>query len=274
MRHDIIPLSVPGAAAPTELVTYLPDNFPELGMDRRRPALILCPGGGYHFRSDREGEPVALRFAGLGYAVFLLRYHVAPLGRYPLPQRQLLAAIHHVRTHSEEYHVDPHAVVTMGFSAGGHLACSAGVLYENEEILEPLGLTPEACRPDGMILGYPVITSGPQAHRGSLENLLGERYQELLDTVSLEKQVTDTTPPVFLWHTVDDTTVPVENSLLLQEALENAGVPAEVHLYPHGVHGQSLADSTVFSPDRLWMLSVPCSVWVERCHAWLRRMFG
>ena len=245
MRHDIIPLSVPGAAAPTELVTYLPDNFPELGMDRRRPALILCPGGGYHFRSDREGEPVALRFAGLGYAVFLLRYHV-----------------------------DPHAVVTMGFSAGGHLACSAGVLYENEEILEPLGLTPEACRPDGMILGYPVITSGPQAHRGSLENLLGERYQELLDTVSLEKQVTDATPPVFLWHTVDDTTVPVENSLLLQEALENAGVPAEVHLYPHGVHGQSLADSTVFSPDRLWMLSVPCSVWVERCHAWLRRMFG
>ena len=89
MRHETILLSVPEATAPAELIAYVPDNFPELGMDRRRPALIICPGGGYAFLSDREGEPVALRFAGLGYAAFVLRYHTAPQAHYPIPQRQL-----------------------------------------------------------------------------------------------------------------------------------------------------------------------------------------
>ena len=115
MRHETILLSVPEATAPAELIAYVPDNFPELGMDRRRPALIICPGGGYAFLSDREGEPVALRFAGLGYAAFVLRYHTAPQAHYPIPQRQLLSAIDHVRTHAQEYHVDPSAIVAMGF---------------------------------------------------------------------------------------------------------------------------------------------------------------
>ena len=101
MLHETVLLQVPGAEGPTELVTYVPGNFPELGLDRRRPGLIICPGGGYAFRSDREGEPVALRFAGLGYAAFILNYHVAPQGRWPIPQRQLLAAIDHVRTNCD-----------------------------------------------------------------------------------------------------------------------------------------------------------------------------
>lgn len=274
MIHETIPITVPGADGPAELITYAPDNFPELGPNRLRSALIICPGGGYHLLSDREGEPVALRFAGLGHAAFILKYHVAPQGRWPIPQRQLLAAIAYVRDHWERYHIDPHAVIVMGFSAGGHLAGSAGLMWNKQEIYRPLRRRPAAFRPDGAVLCYPVVTSGPAAHRGSMENLLGDRYDELLDLVSLENRVTKNAPPFFLWHAADDTCVPVENSLLLDRALRARGVPSELHIYPSGGHGQSLADHTVFAPDELWRVSATGAVWVTHCAAWLYRNFG
>lgn len=274
MIHEIIPITVPGADGPAELITYAPDNFPELGPNRLRSALIICPGGGYHLLSDREGEPVALRFAGLGHAAFILKYHVAPQGRWPIPQRQLLAAIAYVRDHWERYHIDPHAVIVMGFSAGGHLAGSAGLMWNKQEIYRPLRRRPAAFRPDGAVLCYPVVTSGPAAHRGSMENLLGDRYDELLELVSLENRVTKNAPPFFLWHAADDTCVPVENSLLLDRALRARGVPSELHVYPSGGHGQSLADHTVFAPDELWRVSAIGAVWVTHCAAWLHRNFG
>lgn len=272
MRHETILLSVPEASAPAELITYLPDNFPDLGPDRRRPALIICPGGGYAKLSDREGEPVALRFLGLGYAAFLLRYHTAPQARYPIPQRQLLAAIDHVRSHAEEYHVDPSAVIPMGFSAGGHLAGCAALLWNRPEIVRPMEKK-AAYRPDGAVLCYPVVSAGAHGHRDSFRNLLGDRYEKKAPSLSLENQVKKGAPPFFLWHTADDTTVPMENTRLLETALRDRGAAVETHIFPHGVHGQSLADPTAFSPDRRWQISVPCAVWVERCHAWLQRNF-
>lgn len=274
MIHETIPLTVPGADGPAELITYAPDNFPELGSGRLRSAVIICPGGGYHFLSDREGEPVALRFAGLGFAAFLLKYHVAPQGRWPVPQRQLLAAVAYVRGNWERYHVDAHAIVVMGFSAGGHLAGSAGLLWNKRDLYQPLRHRPSAFRPDGVILCYPVVTSGPAAHRGSITNLLGERYDELLEQVSLEKQVPRQAPPFFIWHNADDVDVPVENALLLDKALRARGVPSELHVYPSGGHGQSLADRTVFAPGEDWRASAPSAVWVDRCTAWLHRNFG
>ena len=273
MRHETILLSVPEATAPAELIAYVPDNFPELGMDRRRPALIICPGGGYAFLSDREGEPVALRFAGLGYAAFVLRYHTAPQAHYPIPQRQLLSAVDHVRSRAEEYHVDPAAIVAMGFSAGGHLAGCAALLWNRPEIVRPLGKKAAAYRPDGAVLCYPVVSSGVHGHRNSFLNLLGEQYDKKAAALSLENQVKKGAPPFFLWHTADDTTVPMENTRLLETALRDRGAPVETYIFPHGVHGQSLADTTVFALDRQRQLSVPCAVWVERCHAWLQRNF-
>lgn len=274
MIHEIVPLSVPGAAGPAELITYAPGAFPELGSERLRAALIICPGGGYEFLSDREAEPVALRFAGLGYAAFVLRYHVAPLARWPVPQQQVLSAIAYVRDHWERYHVDPHAVIVMGFSAGGHLAGCAGLLWNKQELYKPLRRRPSVFRPDGAILCYPVVTSGPAAHRGSMDNLTGERWEELRELVSLEKQVTKQAPPFFLWHTADDTCVPVENALLLDKALKAKGVPSELHIYPSGGHGQSLADHTVYAPGEVWRASPNCAVWVNHCAAWLHRNFG
>ena len=274
MLHETVLLNVPGAKEPAELITYAPGNFPDLGADRRRPALIICPGGGYHFCTDREGEPVALRFAGLGYAAFVLRYHVAPQARWPIPQRQLLAAIDHVRSNCERYHVDPGAIVPMGFSAGGHLAGCAGLMWNKPEIYRPLKKKALAYRPDGVVLCYSVVTSGPLGHQESIRNLLGERYEELAELVSLEKRVNRKAPPFFLWHTADDTTVPMENSVLLSDALKAKGVEAELHIYPHGVHGQSLADRTVYAPGQSLAISVPCSLWVRRCDEWLQRHFG
>ena len=271
MRHETISLTVPGAEGSAPLTLYLPDNFPELGMDRRRPAIIICPGGGYRFCSDREGEPVALRFLGLGYAAFVLRYHTGEKGRWPIPQRQLLAAIAHVRSHAEEYHVDPKAVVVMGFSAGGHLAGCAGTMWDRPELCE--GLEGDL-RPDGMVLCYPVVTSGEKGHAGSFRELLGPRHDELLDSVSLEKCARADAPSTFLWHTADDTTVPMENSVLLRDALMNAGVDTQCRIYPHGAHGQSLADKTVYDRANMWKLSLACAGWVDHCHMWLQLHFG
>lgn len=274
MIHETISLTVPGADGAAELITYAPENFPELGADRLRPALIICPGGAYRFLSDREGEPVALRFAGLGFAAFILKYHTAPRARWPVPQRQLLSAVAYVRDNWQRYHADPHAVVVMGFSAGGHLAGSAALMWNRQELYRPLRRRPAVFRPDGAALCYPVVTGGKAAHRESMENLLGDRYGELLDTASLEKRVTRQAPPFFIWHTADDTCVPVENSLLLDKALRARGVPSELHVYPHGSHGQSLADHTVFAPGQDWVISAPCSLWVTHCAAWLHRRFG
>lgn len=272
MIYETVPLSAaPGAA---ELVCYAPDNSPELGMGRLRPALIICPGGGYHTRSDREGEPVALRFLGMGYAAFLLRYQVAPEARWPVPQQQILAAVAYVRDHWERYHADPHAVIVMGFSAGGHLAGCAALMWNRQELYRPLHRRPGVFRPDGAVLCYSVVTGGEFVHRGSMENLLGERYGELIDHVSLEKQVTRQVPPFFLWHCADDTCVPVENSLLLDQALRDKGASSELHVYPSGGHAQSLADATVFAPGEDWRAAPACAVWVNHCAIWLHRHFG
>ena len=274
MIHETIPIPVPGADGAAELTVYAPGNFPELGPGRLRPALIICPGGGYHCLSDREGEPVALRFAGLGFAAFILRYHVAPQARWPVPQQQLLASVAYVRDNWERYHVDPHSIIVMGFSAGGHLAGSAALMWSKQELYRPLRRRSSVFRPDGAVLCYPVVTGGEAAHRGSMENLLGERHDELVGLVSLEKRVTRQAPPFFIWHAADDTCVPVENALLLDQALRDKGVASELHIYPSGGHAQSLADYTVYAPGEEWRASAPCSMWVAHCAAWLHRRFS
>lgn len=274
MIHEIIPITVPGADGPAPLTTYAPGSFPELGENRLRPALIICPGGGYHFLSEREAEPVALRFAGLGFAAFILRYHVFPQAQWPVPQQQLLSSIAYLRDHWEYFHIDPQAIVVMGFSAGGHLAGCAGLLWNRQELYKPLRRRSSLFRPNGAVLCYPVVTSGPAAHAGSIRNLTGGQDPRLLELASLEKQVTKQAPPFFLWHAADDTDVPVENAILLDKALRAKGVPSELHIYPSGNHGQSLADHTVYAPGDAWRASPNCAVWVSHCTAWLHRNFG
>ena len=180
--------SLPGA----HLVTYI-QEYSEAMAINDRPLILLCPGGGYTRTSDREAEPMALKFLAMGYHAAVLRYSCAP-AEYPTSLKELAYSIKFLREHAKEWHIDPHKIVVEGCSAGGHLAASLGVFWDEDFLAESQGLSAseqELLRPDGLLLCYPVITSGEFAHRGSFENLLGSRQEELGEKLSLEKQVTN-----------------------------------------------------------------------------------
>lgn len=260
-----------GGCQPT-LTTYLLDNSPDIDPERVRPAVLICPGGGYAFTSDREAEAVAIRFNSYGYHALVLRYSVAP-AEFPASLVELAAAVRLVRERAEVWHVDRKRVLVAGFSAGAHLACSLGVFWNQPFLQKLLGTEPESYRPDGMILSYPVITSGEFAHRGSFVNLLGGQDDAKRALVSLEHQVSKETPPAFIWHTFADNSVPLENSLLLADALRKAGVPFELHIYPHGGHGLGLANEETMCKRTGFGVQPECQSWTELAHTWVQHNF-
>lgn len=232
---------------------FQPDIVPYIHEDNTvRPCVIVVPGGGYAMVSPTEGELVADRFYKAGYQTFVFSYTTNLLSAAPLmdlPMRELTRAIRIVRSRAGEFKVDPKRVVVCGFSAGSHLCGSVCVHHDDvtdpDEVLSAI-----SPRPDAAILSYPVITSGEYAHQGSFQNLLGKDIFErtdfeaarLLDYYSIEKHVTDKTPPIFLWQTITDELVPVENSLLMARALKEHNVPLALHLFSEGRHGLSLSD--------------------------------
>lgn len=248
---------------------YLLD-WSEEGAGKARPAVVICPGGGYRFVCPREGEPVAMQYLSMGYHAFVLHYAVAP-ERFPTALWQLALVVARIRENSGQWLVDPEKIVVSGFSAGGHLACSLGAFWNREFVYGALGRKPEEIRPNVMLLSYPVITSGPFCHKGSFEKLLGEEAdnKEKRDFVSLERQVGPHTPRTFVWHTATDDSVPVQNSLLLAEALVNSGVNVELHIFPTGCHGLSLA--TEDTSNGMEKMVVPrCQSWIALAGEWLR----
>lgn len=267
MIYEKVMLSVPGGDA--ELTVYAPDNSPEIAPDRTRRAVVMCPGGGYRFTSDREAEPVALQLLAADLCVFVLRYAVAPV-RYPVALMQAAAAVKFVRENAERYHVQPDKVAIMGYSAGGHLAASLGVRWNEPWLAEALGTTSEYLRPDGMVLCYPVISGDQFRHQGSFENLTGSDDPTVWETHSLETLVHGGTPKAFLWHTLTDQTVPVENSLLFFSALRRCGIPSELHIYPDGPHGLSLGTDLTIAPDRPDLLRPDVANWLEMAVRWLK----
>ncbi|MFJ4027964.1 alpha/beta hydrolase [Paenarthrobacter sp. NPDC089989] len=222
------------------------------------PALLVLPGGGYARQADHEAEPVAEWLASLGIHAFVLRYKVAP-HRHPEPLAHAKEAMLWIRNGAHGLAVDPSRVGVLGFSAGGHLAGSLSVgLRTGDPRLDQ----PDS-RPDFSILCYPVVSFVDSVHQGSVDNLAGEgAAPELLDELSLQRQVDGSTPPAFLWHTADDEAVPVSHSLAYAGALAGAGVPVELHVFPHGVHGIGLAQGTPGVEQ-----------WPGLCAAWLSRMW-
>jgi len=258
MLHTRIPLPETGV----NLVTYLTDNR-AVEEDRLRPLVLVFPGGGYEFRSDREAEPVALRLLSLGVNAIVVEYSIAP-ARYPQALREAAEAVAYARAHAEEWCCDPYKIAVMGFSAGGHAAAHIGVKWQDM----PQGA---ACRPDAMILSYPVITAGEHAHRGSFRALLGEQHDALCGAVSLENLVTPAAPPAFLWHTWEDELVPVENSLLFAAALRRCGIPCEMHIWQHGMHGLSLSSDQVYPwKDGKYRPEAAC--WIDMAVRWLGQL--
>jgi acetyl esterase/lipase len=223
-------------------------------------AMVVCPGGGYARRAAHEAEPVAQWLNGIGIAAAVLRYRVAPY-MHPNPLLDAQRAIRFVRHHAKQWNVDPTRVGILGFSAGGHLACTAGTHFDagHAEAEDPIDR--QSCRPDVMVLCYPVVTFGQFAHEGSKLNLLGANPpSDLVEALSGEKQVTPLTPPAFIWHTADDKTVPVENSLQLAAAMSRQRVPFELHVFESGNHGLGLAGD-----------HQEAKAWPDLCAAWLRK---
>lgn len=271
MNTNPITLTMGGAAPDVVIRPYLLDNSPEVEADRKHPLVVLLPGGGYFFRSFREDEPIAVRLLGEGISACVVEYCVTP-HIFPAAMLQVLRTIAYARQHSEEWHIDPDKIIVMGFSAGGHLAASTGVFWSKPFYAEKIGLTPEEVRPNGLMLGYPVISSGEFAHRDSIKNLLGEEIDIFSQTVSLELQVNKDVPPTFLWHTWFDQAVPVENSLLFASALRKVNVPVALHIFTKGVHGISLSNDQVYGPDNRLNARGDVARWVELFVDWLRQL--
>ncbi len=273
MRYKEIPIRAEGSRDYVKLETYLLDTPVEKIRIKKRPMILICPGGGYEKLSYREGEPVAVHFLNQGYHACVLRYSVAP-ARYPAPLLEIGTAMKLIHENAEDWQVDTEKIILTGFSAGAHLAALLGVCWNRERLLSALGAKARELKPAGLILCYPVITSEEGlSHRGSFENLLGERFSELSEELSIEKQVTEDTPPCFIWHTLDDSTVPVENSFLMVSALKRAHVPAELHVFPKGEHGLSLAGRTVERADGSG-LNEHCEQWMGLACAWLGTIFN
>jgi acetyl esterase/lipase len=225
-------------------------------------AVVVCPGGGYrNLASDHEGKQVAEWLNTLGVSAFVLQYRVGPRYRHPAPLQDAQRALRLVRARAPAFGVDPRRIGILGFSAGGHLASTAGTRFDDgvPDAADPIER--QGSRPDFMVLAYPVISlTAPFTHRGSRTFLLGDSPDaKLVEELSNEKQVTARTPPTFLFHTADDPAVPVENGVAFFQALRSSQVPAELHVFEKGPHGVGLAQH-----------DPALAAWPKLCEAWLR----
>ena len=274
MVHQRIDLGTEGAV----LETYFLDDSDRLKNSRCRPVILICPGGGYSYTTDREAEPIALAFASRGYHAAVLRSPCAPV-RYPAALVSLCRAVLWLREHAGEFHIDPDRLCVSGYSAGGHLAASLGVFWHRPFLQELVGSTAQDIRPQALLLGYPVITDGDGEAKGdyySLRNLLGrDATAEEVAQQCLERHVTDQTPPTFLWSTDTDELVPIRNSIVFSAALCRAGVSQEVHIYSVGEHGLGLANAVTEDtlPGKA-RVCPDCESWIDLAGRWLRRQFG
>ncbi len=230
-----------------------------------RGLVVVCPGGGYQGLADHEGGPVAEWLNAIGISAIVLKYRVSPY-RHPAPLADASRAIRHARSLAAEWGHSPNRIGILGFSAGGHLAASAGTLFGlgHSAAQDPLDRLPS--RPDAMILCYPVITFEEHRHHGSMVNLLGaeDPATEKRRHLSIEQQVSRTTPPAFIWFTDDDAAVPVENGLLMAGALSRHRIPFEFHVFEHGRHGLGLVANAADA-------DLTARAWTGLCEAWLRK---
>lgn len=253
------------------VTVYLPDPMIEMKRnDRKRPCLVICPGGGYGMVSQREGEPIAFHFLPLGYNVFIVRYSVAP-NRFPTQLREVAAVMELIYENADSWHCDTSKIAIMGFSAGGHLAAHYSTCYDIPEVRE---VFPDSKPVQASLLCYPVISADPAiAHLGSFRNLLGVNVltKEQEEAFSCDRRVTEKTPPAFLWHTAGDNAVPVANSLVYARALADYKIPCGLHIYPHGWHGLATADGET-NDDLPNDVSVAAD-WLEQARKWLQITF-
>lgn len=245
-----------------------PQMTPFIAEGDNRPAVIICPGGGYEFLAyDQEGYDCAEWFQKLGISSFVLTYRLSP-DHHPCQLMDIQRAIRTLRHRAGEYNINPEKIGVMGFSAGGHLA-GASAIHFRECFYPTDEIDKENARPDFAILCYPAVSAETFCHEGCVKAFLGEdraKDKKWRDYFSLEKNVTPEVPPIFIWQTAEDDCVPVENALALTTALAKKKVPVELHIYPFGPHGQGQANG-VHSFDLPYL-----NQWTKSCEAWLKEV--
>ena len=256
------------------LQTMLHAASPEITKGAR-PAMIVFPGGGYWFTSDREAEPIASAYFAEGYNCFILRYTCGERAKVDHPLYDAAAAVAYVRTHAAEYNIDPERIAVIGFSAGGHLAGYIATCWHRSDISEILGMESSLFRPNAAILGYAVVTNNVPTNKVTFDNLLGtDRTTELNARANLDMHVDERTCPCFIWHTAPDTCVPVANSLAFARALTDKGIGCELHIFPMGGHGLSRANAETTPDGATLPYNIPyVARWVEWSFKWLEQVF-
>ena len=286
------------------LTAYILDDSPELTNGRKRPAVLICPGGAYMFTSDREAEPAAIRFASMGYHAFVLRYSVYSNGGvkfpvpgespaykksvYPGPMLEIGMAMLLIRAHAEAWKVDMDRIILNGGSAGANNCAEFAVHWNDPELSGAIGARPEDIRPAAAVLGYGVYdyvlmqktlekigdADRIEMNRGFDLAAFGEPdpSEETLRKASPIHYISKDTPPMFLWATREDATVPMNQTLAMALALEEAGVPCETHIFENGQHGLSTADQAAAQAKE--QIRPDVAVWVKLAETWLHKRFS
>lgn len=260
----------PNENSKAKLIGYLHEiNEQEMPNRLSRPCVVICPGGGYILHSAREVDPPAFAFFSRGYNVFILYYSINEDAGKMMPLIDVSKTVMLIRQNSVNWGIIPHQIAVCGFSSGAHAAASLGTLWDHPTLKEKLDTRKGQNKPNAMILCYPVITGGEFAHRGSFDRLTeGTNDPEQIAFYSLENQVGSSTAPAFLWHTLDDKSVPVENTLLFAAALQTHHISFECHIYPNGVHGLSMCNMEVNTKNE------HCATWFPLCIKWLDDLFS
>lgn len=265
-----IPIQLEQETETALLKTYFIEASDELYQSQKRPVILIMPGGAYRLTSDREAEPIALSLNAMGYHAAVLRYTTP--AKFPIALRQVAKAFALLKDNAQQWNIDPEHILTMGFSAGGHL-CASFSSYWNHPIVTDYLQRTDLC-PFAQILCYPVIVSNTYEHVESIQNLLQDSFDSstMKDMVSLEKQIHGQVPRTFLWHTYTDETVLVENSLCYAIALRKHKILCELHIYDKGEHGLSTAKKLSQRADGT-KLQKECSTWMLLLENWLASLF-